>query len=361
MSGLQNGVQALMKKEAVHCLYVHCFAHSLNLCMQDVTKKCELLRNCMDFIFQLIKLIKFSAKRLNLFESVRKDISIADNESVLSPSLRTLRPTRWTVRHSAIDSILKNYHALVSTLEIVEQGHDEYAAKGRGLLTQMESFEIFFSSKLAFLIFSSSEQFSTNLQAKDTTVSEGVRGARLLVAHYSSLRTDEAFASFYQGVLESSSGLTEEPVLPRYWKTPKRFEEGTQPHQYSSPKERYHQAYFQVLDHASGEIQRRFDQSDLSVVIAVEKLLIDSANGKEILEIPEAVAAYFRGKIGVSRLKVQLGMLPDAIRTAFPASTSNVKEVTNIRTIADTLNESNIVKGMLGPFTNCYEHTSHSQ
>ena len=103
-----------------------------------------------------------------------------------------------------------------------------------------------------------------------------------------------------------------------------------------------------MLDHASGEIQRRFDQSDLSVVIAVEKLLIDSANGKEILEIPEAVAEYFRGKIDVSRLKVQLGMLPDAIRTAFPASTSNVKEVTNIRTITDTLNESNIVKGMLG-------------
>ena len=191
MSGLRNGVQALVKKEAVHCLYVHCFAHSLNLCVQDVTKKCELLRNCMDFIFQLVKLIKFSAKRLNLFESVRKDITIADNESVLSPSLRTLCPTRWTVRHSAIDSILKNYQALVSTLEIVEQGHDEYAAKGRGLLTQMESFEIFFSLKLAFLIFSASEQFSTNLQAKkDTKVSEGVRGARLLVAHYIQFTAD---------------------------------------------------------------------------------------------------------------------------------------------------------------------------
>ena len=89
-------------------------------------------------------------------------------------------------------------------------------------------------------------------------------------------------------------------------------------------------------------------RGNLSVVIAVEKLLIDSANGKEILEIPEAIAEYFREKIDVSRLKVQLEMLPDAIRTAFPAPPSNVKEVTNVRTIADTLNESNIVKGMLG-------------
>ena len=236
----------------------------------------------------------------------------------------------------------------MSTPEVVQQGHDEYAAKGRGLLTQMESFEIFFSLKLAFLIFSASEQFSTNLQAKD--ISEGAIGVRLLMAHYASLRTDETFASFYQGVLESSSGLTEEPVLPRYRKTPRKFQEEAQLHQYSSPKERYRQAYFQVLDHASGEIQRGFDQSDLSVVISLEKLLIDSTNGKEILEIPEAVAEYFREKNekNVSRSKVQLGMLPDAIRTAFPASASNVKEVTNVRTIAGTLNESNIVKGMLG-------------
>ena len=62
MSGVRNGVQALMKKESDLCLYVHCFAHSLNLCIQEVTRKCELLRNCMEFILQLVQLIKFSPK-----------------------------------------------------------------------------------------------------------------------------------------------------------------------------------------------------------------------------------------------------------------------------------------------------------
>ena len=38
MSGVRNGVQALVKKEAGNCLYVHCFAHSLNLSVQEVTK-----------------------------------------------------------------------------------------------------------------------------------------------------------------------------------------------------------------------------------------------------------------------------------------------------------------------------------
>ena len=78
MNGIRNGMQALVKKEADHCLYVHCFDHSLNLCVQDVTKKCDLLRNTMEFIFQLVQLIKFSPKRLNLFESVHQEVALSD-------------------------------------------------------------------------------------------------------------------------------------------------------------------------------------------------------------------------------------------------------------------------------------------
>lgn len=128
MSGVQNGVQVLMKESDL-CLYVHCFAHSLNLCVhQEVTRKYELLHNCMEFILQLVQLIRFSPKRFNLFEGIRKDITLSESESALSPSLRPLSPTQWTVCHSAIDSILKNYQALMS-LHIIQQGHDEYAAK----------------------------------------------------------------------------------------------------------------------------------------------------------------------------------------------------------------------------------------
>ena len=169
MSGVHNGLQALMKKDTNHCTYVHCFAHSLNLCVQEVAKKCELLRNCMAFISQLVHLIKLSPKRLNLFESTRKEITFAsDSEAQLSCSaLKTLCSTRWTVRHSAIESIIKNYQALMTALKIVKQGHDDHAALAQGLLTKMESLEVFFSLKLAYRIFSAADQFPINLQAKD--------------------------------------------------------------------------------------------------------------------------------------------------------------------------------------------------
>ena len=235
----------------------------------------------------------------------------------------------------------------MSSLHIIQQGHDEYAAKGKGLLMHMESFDTFFSLKLAYLVFAATEQFSVNLQAKDTTVAEGLRGAHLLKSHYTSLRTNTAFTTFYQGVLKSSDGLTDEPILPRYRRIPRRIDEGALPHHYATPEDRYRHAYFKALEQACGEIEKRFDQSDLAIVCDVESLLVNAANGEAMTEISEVVARYLKGKIDVPRLKIQLPMLPDVFATAFASSTASIKKVTNVRTIADALDQNTIIKGML--------------
>ena len=206
----------------------------------------------------------------------------------------------------------------MSTLEVIREGHDEYAAKGRGLLMHMESFKTFFSLKLAHLVFSAAEQFSTNLQAKNTTVAEGIRGARLLISHYTSLRSEATFIDFYQDALKSSRSLTEEPVLTRPRKIPRKYDTGAQPHHYTSPEEMYRQAYFEALDHVGGEIEKRFDQSDLASVCEVESLLLEAANGQNISEIPETVTMYFREKIDLALLKVQLPLYSNDIASLAP-------------------------------------------
>ena len=61
----------------------------------------------------------------------------------LTPSLRSACPTRWTVRNVAVNNILVNNAALITTLDEVRGGHDEYAAKANGLLLKMETIEIF--------------------------------------------------------------------------------------------------------------------------------------------------------------------------------------------------------------------------
>ena len=80
------------------------------------------------------------------------------NTGELTPNLRMMCPTRWTVRHTSIASILKNYGTLQKALEDIRQGNDEYATKASGMASKMGKFDTFFGLKLAYLIFSASEQ-----------------------------------------------------------------------------------------------------------------------------------------------------------------------------------------------------------
>ena len=89
-------------------------------------------------------------------------------------------------------------------------------------------------------------------------------------------------------------------------------------------------------------IERRFDQSDLSIVLNIEYLL-NSANGQHTFT-PELHQILGKYCVDIDRLRVQITMLSDTIKTALDGT---VKTVTNVRTIADALNQSSIVRGML--------------
>ena len=161
---------------------------------------------------------------------------------------------------------------------------------------QMESFDTF-SLKLAYSRFSAAEQFSVNLQVKDTTTSEGIKGVNPLKRHYTLMHTDKSFSTFYQGILRESEGLTDEPVLPRYRRIPRRLDDGASPHRYTTSEERYRHAYFEALDQACGELENRFDQSDLTIIHDIEALLVNAANGEAIREISIDVIKCFEERL----------------------------------------------------------------
>ena len=43
-------------------LRVHCFAHCLNLCLQDAAKKCKPIKAALDNVMELSQLIRYSPK-----------------------------------------------------------------------------------------------------------------------------------------------------------------------------------------------------------------------------------------------------------------------------------------------------------
>ena len=144
MSGHLRGVAAQIKKEQPAALYVHCLAHSLNLCLQDAARICPHVRDSLELIMELVKLIRFSPKRYSLFQTLKSQMPPETN------SLRPLCPTRWTVQTGAIGAILSNYSTLCAVLEEVNNtGRDEYAMKAEGFLRMLQKFATFFVSNSA--------------------------------------------------------------------------------------------------------------------------------------------------------------------------------------------------------------------
>ena len=67
MCGIYNGVQAKVRAEQPKALYVHCYAHCLNLVIVDVTKRNKNARNFFGVIEKLYAFIKGSCARSQLF------------------------------------------------------------------------------------------------------------------------------------------------------------------------------------------------------------------------------------------------------------------------------------------------------
>ena len=110
------------------CVYesrsVHCFAHCLNLCLQDASKMCNLVRDCISVVKDIVQLISNSRKRNATFDAIKKETSPS------TPNLRPLGPTCWTVRTATFESVLLNYAILIDTFEEISTStRDEHGAK----------------------------------------------------------------------------------------------------------------------------------------------------------------------------------------------------------------------------------------
>ena len=154
---------------------------------QEEGRKIPFIRDALDLVREIAKLIAFSPKRAHL----SLNLSQFDTQGV---NIKPLCPTRWTGRTCAIGAILTDYPVLMETLDEVQPTtKDEYGLKAAGLLSGMEKFSMLFGLKLGYLMFGASETLSKSLQGKDTTIQEAIGAANLAKGFYKRQRTDQAF------------------------------------------------------------------------------------------------------------------------------------------------------------------------
>jgi hypothetical protein len=202
MSEQFKGVRARLQALQPKVLYVHCFAHSLNLCIQDAVRSVPLFRDIIQCLHDLSVVVRGSTKRKQAF------VDIAQAVEGDSPTLpRPLCPTRWAVRFAAIDAAVRSYAVIIDFLNEVSYmaTADNSAAKARGLASQLESGETYLALAAAKEVFALTDSLSCVLQSSTLCVSGGLSAIDVTLEQLYKMHTTSTFLSF--GMMHSQKSV----------------------------------------------------------------------------------------------------------------------------------------------------------
>ncbi len=333
MAGVQGGVATKIQQMEPRAVFTHCYGHSLNLAVSDTVKKSVIMRDCLDTCYELVKLIKFSPKRDAMLTRLKEEIG-SD-----SPSIRTLCPTRWTVRAESLASIVANYSDLQVLWEeaLVATSETEMKARIRGIASQMETFRFLFGLLLSEMILRHIDKLSKTLQNPALSSTEGHEIAILTVKTLEGMRSDSNFDLFWKKVeLRRAELDVGEAQVPRKRKVPKRYEQGSGEAEFhDSAKGLYRQTYFEALDLAVSTITDRFEQPGFRVYSKIEQLLFKACTGEEYKSELDFVCEFYGEDLTRGNLESQLQVL----RTMYH-DRSEKGEHPSIRSLKEVLQSS---------------------
>ena len=307
MAGIRNGVAKKIRDEEHRALFTHCYGHSLNLAVSDTIKKCALMKSTLDTTHEITKLVKYSPRRESLFNVIKDEIAPGNI------GIRTLCPTRWTVKADTMKSIVNNYSVLQELWEqAISIVHDtETIARIWGIATHMQTFGFFFGLVLGEVLLRHTDNLSRTLQKKEFPASEGQLVSGKTKTTLVGLRNETKFDDFWEKINQMAKDVdVNDPTLPRKRKAPRRYEDGDATAEFpETPKAHYRRIYYEVLDLLIKSIEDIFDQPGYRVYSCLEQLLLKSVKKQDYTEELKTVIDVYQDDFQESNLRTQLETL----------------------------------------------------
>lgn len=132
MSGKYSGVQQRISNIIPHAIYVHCYAHRLNLCLINTIQNIPLVVNFFNTVQDLYKFLMNGNTRYELFVEAQKQKQI----KILH--LERLVETRWAYWYTSLEKIENRYTEIKEVLSILTTKGDQ-TARASGLLNEISS------------------------------------------------------------------------------------------------------------------------------------------------------------------------------------------------------------------------------
>jgi len=275
MSGHLNGVQSKCKEKNNSIMYVHCYAHYLNLVLVDSiceksnskVKQNRLIFNFLGTVQFIYNFIESSPMRHATLEKVAKETG-----DILH-TLKSCSNTRWACRAEAVKAIMNNYEVLIIAIENICENCSvpEMRAKGICLLYQLKTFDFIFGMYMMNPILMLILKVSTLLQEPNLNLVLAMKNVNSLRSTLDSMRNDD---SEYKQMFDRSVILCKKHdiAIPdsNSRKVSTRLDSNSSNQAFFNTK---FDEFYPLLDKLLSEIDLRFKQDTFDLVDAMACML----------------------------------------------------------------------------------------
>ena len=283
MGGRHTGVQQRIMEIVPQAVYIHCFAHVLNLVLVDCSKNVSCAANFFALLQALYVFIS-SSKAHTLF--IKNQNELHPTEPKLE--LKRLSDTRWACRYMAVDTISRRFDVVLATLEDVADSDDHNKAiEARGLLLQIQSFCFILTLIIFDRVLSCTKMLSDLLQSQLCDLARATDLVSATIETIEEYRLDSSWEHLYS-YAQDVAKLHNIPIssLPQRRRTraPSRLDqsvifETTGVRATLSTSADYKiNLYCPILDSILNELKKRFASKNLGIMKSIQACSPQASN-----------------------------------------------------------------------------------
>ncbi|XP_028406786.1 zinc finger MYM-type protein 1-like [Dendronephthya gigantea] len=319
MSGIHKGVAARMKECCPRAVYVHCYAHVLNLALQDTMSEIEPLRNSLGTLQGLYNFLEASPKRHAVFSSVK-----VDGNFIKNLTLKSMSQTRWSCRWEAVKAIYEQIRKVIKALLILSEDKDTKTYRDTtALLNAVCDFQFVLGLILLKVILSNTNALSKYLQGKSIDVINAKRNADLVIKTLTNCRNENNFELLWKRTIVMSEEIKEEINGSRFIfkeaKAPRNRpsrrlqaligESSDNVEKVTTPKNHHRiNTFYRSLDSVIGEMKSRFSKNDQEILCALGDVVLSKTPSRNSFEL---VAEFY--KVDQEILAVEKSMYENSV------------------------------------------------
>ena len=255
MSGIYNGVQALILEKNPQAIFCPCSAHSLNLCGVHATESSAVVKSFFGNIQKLYNLFSGSPSRWKVLQ---------DNTEM---SLHRMSDTRWSARIDAVKPLVKRPREILHSLHTLKEDFDlpgDLYNEVTSLTTWFQSFEFVVLATFWFKTLQAVNDVNCLLQGTQLTLDEEIRLLKSLLNDLQRIRESWSVLIEEASVVAVNLGFEESFMQKRLRRSKIYFDEDRRnAYEHANEEERFRVDVFYVaLDKLIQEIKTRFQKAE---------------------------------------------------------------------------------------------------